>query len=163
MTYYSWHDNGYLANNHQPSYDIAYSREKYPRLIYTNAADRRGGDGSSKFPIIVAVSPTYEGELPTGTRIYAPHLKKYLIVQDQCQTPYCEKKQGGLLIDVWMYTKPTSDKSKVSKVEECQRKWTGKGFEQAWDVVINPPNDKPVDTAPFFNPDTNECRTPNFN
>jgi hypothetical protein len=168
MTYYSHHDNTYPGNPN-PNYNIAYSSKDYPdnsKLIYKDGADNKGGNGSFGSPIIAAVPPHLEECLSPGTRIYAPHLKKYLIIADKCPTskdpnnPNEEKCiPGKNMIDVWMYTKP---ENVTSKVEECHNKWTGKGFEQPWDVVINPPNSKPVDTTPFFNPNTNECTKPNF-
>jgi hypothetical protein len=172
MTYYSYHDNSYPAGCNEKgcweakpngSYDIAY---RSPSSLYENAEDKKGGNGSYDSPIIAAVPPHLEECLSPGTLIYAPHLKKYLIIADQCPTskdpnnPNEEKCiPGKNMIDVWMYTKPENH---PSKVEECHNKWTDKGFEQAWDVVINPPNSKPVDTTPFFNPNTNECTKPNF-
>lgn len=151
MTYYSYHDNTYEGNK-KPNYDIA-----YPSSLYQNASDKKGGDGSYETPIIVAVSKKYENTLSPGTRMYAPHLQKYLIVQDQCETEVCQK--SGLLIDVWMYSTPQND---TNKVKECHKQWTDKGFDKPWDVEVNPSPGKPIDTKPFFNSDTNECRTPNF-
>lgn len=172
MTYYSYHDNSYPAGcddqgcweaKPNGSYDVAYPS---PSSLYESAEDQKGGNGSYESPIIAAVPRHLEGCLLPNTRIYAPHLTKYLIVADKCpeeQDPNNPNEEkcvpGKNMIDVWMYTTPENE---MSKVEECQEKWTDKGFHEEWPVLIHPPNDQPVDTTPFFNPDTNECKAPNF-
>ncbi|MGB3760314.1 MAG: hypothetical protein WBA07_28705 [Rivularia sp. (in: cyanobacteria)] len=154
MTYYSYHDNDYIGNPN-PNYDIAYSSDysnlpNYKRLIYKDAKDKKGGDGSYEKPIIVAIPTRYNWQnnkcLFPGTRIYAPHLKKYLIVADECPPDKCKGKRT--MIDVWMYTTPQNN---IDKVMDCQKSWTHTGFDmKKWDVIINPPNNKPVDRRPFF-------------
>lgn len=144
MTYYSYHDNQAGDSGTYGSYAIAYSSKYFPDSIHKNANDRRGGDGSYANPIIIATPLRFNQQWPVGTRMYAPHLKKYLIVEDECDTDVCRQNK---LVDVWMYSKSRNDTNKVS---QCQRNWTYTGYDEPWDVIVNPPKNKPVDTKPFF-------------
>lgn len=144
MTYYSYHDNQAGDSGTYGSYAIAYSSKHFPASIHKDANDKRGGDGSYTNPIIIATPLRFNEEWPVGTRMYAPHLKKYLIVEDECDTDVCRQNK---LVDLWMYSKPGNDTNKVS---QCQRNWTYTGYDKPWDVIVNPPNNKPVDNKPFF-------------
>jgi hypothetical protein len=106
-----------------------------------------GGEGTSDNPITAA---TREGNelLPPGTRVYVPHLQKYLIVEDDCAP--CDIDEW---LDVWMQS---NEHSRKDAVKECESNWTGDENDR-WEVVIDPPDNLEVDTTPFFNTSTNQC------
>ena len=102
------------------------------------------GTGTYEDPITVAVKG---GRWAPGSRMYVPHLKKYLIIEDKCA--HCEDNQ----IDIWM----NSDERFPDEVSTCKDAWTA---DQPALVEIDPPPDRDVSTVPFFDTSTGTCFSP---
>jgi hypothetical protein len=130
VTFYGWPDND------PPGNDIAYPQ------IHSGA----GGVGSFADPITFASAMA---EWPPGTKLYVPFLKRYVIMEDlcaQCTTDWTSRKYH---IDIWI----NSDGRRDADVIQCEDDLT----QTSADVEVNPPNGRPVDTTPLFNPDTGAC------
>lgn len=122
-------------------------------IAYPKVHQEAGGRGTYADPITVSVE---EGFLKPGTRLYVNDLKKYMIVEDLCGDPPCGTHDTKNYIDVWMNSEKGSDKEAVT---QCQYKWTRrtKDGDKPKQVVIEPSEDLPVDTTPFFNTNTDKC------
>lgn len=138
VTFYGYPDND------PPSNTIAYPKSEYPSCAHNEA----GGAGTFHDPITVAViTKDSGGNWEPGTLMYVPDLKKYFIVEDECAEG-CENDQ----IDVWMESNADNDKDAVDR---CEKAWT---LDKA-EVEIDPPDDREVDTKPFFNTRNDTCNS----
>jgi hypothetical protein len=145
VTLYGWPDNS------PPGADIAYPKsDGYPTLH--NSA---GGAGTYSNPITYA---TDKAELAVGTKVYYPYLKKYFIMEDDCYE--CDQDWTGhgpdggpkyYHIDLWIGGKGGN----TNKVLDCEDALTRSGT-----VIVNPPSDEPVSSAPLYNSSTNTCYSP---
>lgn len=123
-------------------------------IAYPVLHDRAGGTGTYEDPITFATAPA---ELPAGTRIYYPYLKKYFVMEDYCAA--CERDWRGRgshhrrlrHIDLW--TGDSADRA----IAACERRLTRSGRVP---VVVRPPRDEEVDTAPLFDSAALACRVP---
>jgi len=116
----------------------------YPSLHATAA-----GTGTATDPITFA---TDQRELPPGTRIYHPELRKYFLMEDdcaECDTDWTTHHRAH--IDLW------AGPATTTTVLTCENQLTTEG---RTDIEINPPPTRPVDTTPLFNEQTNTCHTP---
>ena len=139
VTFYGWPDNTPEGNI------IACPKSENPSSVHETA----GGTGTYGDPITVAIaSKERGGKWEPGTRMYVPHLKKYLIVEDECAN--CDPDW----IDIWMNSDANSD---PGAVDQCQKDWTGED-NQRWDVAIDPSPDLEVDTTPLFDTKTGQCK-----
>jgi 3D (Asp-Asp-Asp) domain-containing protein len=140
MTFYGWPDNS------PPGGAIAYGKSDGFPTVH----DTAGGAGTYDDPITFA---TDQAEFPPGTRLYAPVVEKYLIMEDdcaECDTDWASS--GKWHIDVWMNSNGTDDSNAVLA---CEDHWT-----QTTTVVeVNPPAGRPATAPPLFDPTTNVCRT----
>ncbi|HXT94923.1 MAG TPA: hypothetical protein VN853_01395, partial [Polyangia bacterium] len=90
LTFYGWPDNS------PPGGAIAYPQNGGFPTVH----DTAGGTGTYDDPITFA---TDKAELPVGTRLFAPVLEKYLIMEDdcaECDTDWSSSRKWH--IDVWM-------------------------------------------------------------
>lgn len=136
---------GALDNTPPGSTDIAYP------VIHSQA----GGTGTYDDPVTFA---TDKDELPVGTKVYYPYLKKYFIMEDDCTE--CDEDWTGQgpdggpnyrHIDLW------AGDSENQAILSCENSLTQNGQVP---VVVDPPSDETVDTTPIFDTSTNQCYTP---
>lgn len=115
----------------------------------TPGRERAGGVGTYEDPVTTASLKVDEGGwLRPGQRLYAPSLKKYLIIEDDCAD--CVADQ----IDVWI-SGVGHDKDTV---EACEARWTPN---DPIEVELDPPPGREVVVDAFFKDGTGECRDPN--
>jgi 3D (Asp-Asp-Asp) domain-containing protein len=110
---------------------------------------KAGGTGTYADPVTFASAP---GEFKAGAILYVPFLKKYVIMEDTCAQCTSDWSAGKRHIDVWM----NSDATNGAKLLSCQYAWT----RDAVDVELSPPEGRPVDPTPLFDPKTGVCLTP---
>jgi hypothetical protein len=140
MTFYGWDDNT------PPGKGIAYPHSRGFPTVHDDA----GGVGTYADPITFASD---EAELPPGTRVYAPVIEKYLVMEDDC--PKCDSEWSGSMhrhVNVWMNSDGTE---KVKSLDACESSWA----QAAATIEINPPQGRTVTTNPLFVPATDTCRT----
>lgn len=133
VTAYSWYDNtpaGSPAISHPVLHDVA------------------GGTGTYEDPVTIAVGHSKKtGEsvldVPAGTRIYLPHVRRYFIVEDTCgdgptpeegpcHTGAEEHGDASMWIDMWIGGQEESE----TFVRACAMKATG-----VHAAVFNPADD----------------------
>ena len=140
MTFYGWPDNS------PPGGAIAYPKNGGFPTVH----DAAGGTGTYDDPITFA---TDQAELPVGTRLFAPVIEKYLVMEDdcaECDTDWSSSQKWH--IDVWMNSNGTDNSNAVLG---CEDQWT-----QSTTVVeVNPPPGRPATAPPLFDTTTNVCRT----
>jgi hypothetical protein len=140
LTFYGWPDNS------PPGNAIAYPKSGGFPTVH----DAAGGTGTYADPITFA---TDEAELPVGTRLFAPVIEKYLIMEDdcaECDTDWSSSQKWH--IDVWMNSNGTDDSNAVLN---CEDQWT-----QSTTVVeVDPPPGRPATAPPLFDTTSNVCRT----
>ncbi len=141
ITFYGWTDNS------PPGTDIAYQHKYFPTSIH----DAAGGTGTYSDPISLATDPN---EFSIGTRIYVPYLQKYFIMEDLCGgcRDNWQKNPPQYHIDLWM----NSDGSHATQLLQCEGNLT----RATATIEINPPSDRPVSSAPLFNPADGTCYSP---
>jgi hypothetical protein len=140
LTFYGWPDNS------PPGNAIAYPKSDGFPTVHNGA----GGTGTYADPITFA---TDQAELPVGTRLFAPLIEKYLIMEDDCAE--CDTDWSGSQkwhIDVWMNSNATDNSSAVL---DCEDQWT----RTSTTVEVNPPPGRDATTPPLFDTGTNTCRT----
>ncbi len=130
ITYWRWDENG------SPGNGIAYPHSEYPQTIHEVST----GTGTFTDPLSAAARADV---FPAGQRLYAPYIKKYLIIEDICGD--C----GSNHIDIWL----ESNGKFQAQVDECAGKYTS----ESEVIEINPPTGRPVNTGFIFNPDTGVC------
>ncbi len=139
VTLYGWPDNS------PPGNDIAYpANGGYPTIH--NAA---GGTGTYSNPITYA---TDKSELAIGTKVYYPYLHRYFIMEDDCVECDSDWNNGIRHIDLWI----GGQNGNSNDVINCEDNLT----QNSASVIVNPPNNEPVDTTPLFNSSTNTCYDP---
>jgi 3D (Asp-Asp-Asp) domain-containing protein len=137
VTFYTWLDND------PPGPAIAYPHSRHPGTVHEVA----GGTGTYADPITIASDPT---EWAVGTRMYAPFLGKYLVMEDQCEQCMHDWRQFRKHhIDIWM----NSNSASGAAVQACARHWT----RELTAIEINPPRDRPVDARPLFDTVSRTC------
>lgn len=140
LTFYGWPDNS------PPGNAIAYPKSDGFPTVHNGA----GGTGTYADPITFA---TDQAELPVGTRLFAPVLEKYLIMEDDCAE--CDTDWEGSEkwhIDVWMNSNGSDN---ANAVLDCEDQWT----RTSTTVEVNPPPGRNATTPPLFDTGTNTCRT----
>lgn len=140
VTFYTWLDND------PPGNAIAYPHSSYPRTVH----DTAGGIGTYADPVTMASDPT---GWAVGTRMYAPFLRKYLVMEDWCEGCVRDWRQSRKHhIDVWMNSNQTTGEA----VHECAYRWT----QERTSIEVNPPRNRSVDRRPLFDTATNTCLDP---
>jgi len=133
-------------DNDPPSADIAYPRSEGNPTRHDRATE---GKGTHDDPITFATS---SDELPIGTLIYVPHVRKYFIMDDDCvpcDSDWADRQQYH--VDLWMGPGHESDDSALS---DCEDRITRDSAE----VIVDPSPDLPVDTTPLFANDNCSAR-----
>lgn len=125
-------------------------------IAYPQLHKQAGGAGSYTDPVTIAVghslttgrsTPIY----PPGTRFYAPHLRRYLIVEDACgdgpkpQNGPCtvlprQHRTAAAWLDVWVDGRATGR----TKSDQCMNAMTG-----AFRITKNPPPGLPRTRGPI--------------
>jgi hypothetical protein len=137
VSFYGWSDNT------PPGNTIAYPMSCYPTLH-----DTAGGTGTYADPVTMA---TTGSEIPIGSFVYVPYLKRYVVMEDfsmQCDMEWTTSRKWHIV--VWMNS---NGGEMPPALMACETQWA----EAAATIVINPPNGLEVDTTPLFDPATNTC------
>lgn len=101
-------------------------------IAYPTVHEEAAGTGTFDDPITAAVGKG--APWAPGTVLYAPFLRRYLIVEDQCAS--CR----GAWVDVWVDGRAMS----TSAADECMDAITGDHR-----IVVDPPAGLPVDPGPI--------------
>jgi hypothetical protein len=144
LTFYGWYDNT------PPGNDISHPK------IHSGA----GGKGTFADPITFA---TATAELSPGTKVWVPRVKKYFIMEDDCQecgedwSSHGPNGGPGLRhIDLWIGGKGGSAFDAID-CEDALTHYNADGTPVLEPVVVSPPSNEPVDNTPLFNTGTGEC------
>eukprot|EP01084_Bolivina_argentea_P309650 535667_1 len=143
-TSYGWDDNS------PPSADIAYPKSAGYPTMHDKAYE---GKGTYSDPITFA---TVKDEIPIGSMVYVPYLRKYFIMEDDCGTCHQEWDEHKYHIDLWMgpdHALPSN------KLYACEDYITSDNYYSKYDapIFVDPPNNLPVDTTPLIDPNTANC------
>jgi len=127
-------------DNCPPGGDIAHPRDpKHPVA---------GGLGTFQNPITFAAGSKC---FPVGTKVYISRLKKYFLMEDDCEECIADCKKGHNHIDCWMGPDiPPEGPELVA----CENALTGDNPE---DVLMNPPSGLPISTVPLFDGKNETC------
>ena len=90
-------------------------------------------------------------EVPIGSIVYICHLKKYVVMEDDCTA--CDNEwwsAGGYWLDIWQGPQYWSDQTQLDNCEGHISTYSAM-------FIVNPPDWYPVDTTPLFNPSNGEC------
>ena len=131
MTFYGGPD-----NDPPGSTDIAHPNTRHPTA---------GGTGTFEDPMTLATDPR---EIPPGTLVYYPALKKYFVMEDDCEE--CIADWGTHRkphLDFW--TGPIG-----ARIPACEEQLTPEG---PMPVEVNPPNGRPIDPRSLYDTATNRC------
>ena len=115
-------------------------------IAYPKVHKKAGGTGTFADPITFATS---KDELPIGTVIYYPYLKRYFVMEDQCVECEADWKKRVPHIDLW------AGASTDAGIVACENSLTQDGQTP---VVVNPPANLPVVTTPLY--DGKRCYSP---
>jgi hypothetical protein len=110
-------------------------------IAYPDIHKEAGGTGTFADPTTFA---TDKSELAPGTKIYYPYLKRYFIMEDDCTECDDDWKGHGpnrAHIDLW------AGASNDAAILPCEEALTQDG---QVDVVVNPPDNLPVDAGEVF-------------
>ncbi|MEY9859635.1 hypothetical protein ABH935_005268 [Catenulispora sp. GAS73] len=130
ITSYGYNDND-DGNGHYGTAQIA-----YPQIHSIATEDL----GTYSQPVTFA---TDQNEFAPGTIIYVPHLEKYFIMEDGCVECTSDWNNGIYHVDLWMG--PNDAMQPEPALDDCEGSITG-----AFDIIVNPDANQPVDTNPMF-------------
>jgi 3D (Asp-Asp-Asp) domain-containing protein len=134
ITFYAAYDNDPPGSD-----QIAYPNERHQTA---------GGVGTFEDPITLAADPR---EVPPGTVIYYPELRKYFVMEDDCAECIDDWESSRRpRVDLWASS--TTDK----KILDCEKQLTPQGLVT---VEINPKPDHIVDTRPLYD-SAGQCLSP---
>lgn len=144
LTFYGWWDNT------PPGGAIS-----YPQIHQT-----AGGTGTYADPITFA---TDSAEQPPGTIVYVPRVGKYFIMEDSCQECSADwtghGPNGGpnlRHLDLWLGGKGGSAFAAI-ECEDALTNYNADGTPSMEPVIVNPPSNETVTSAPIFNTSTGAC------
>jgi hypothetical protein len=164
QTWYGFNDNSCGVENIHSCNDIAYPG--YGPQKHKVATE---GKGTFDDPITAAAADngcesSGGATLVPGTIIYNPEVHKYFIMEDSClectQECNCQSGADGTPpagctknqyrhIDFWMG--PNDTAQNATALNNCEDKLTlGDPYKGPGTVIINPPANLPVDTAPLY-------------
>jgi hypothetical protein len=104
-----------------------------------------GGTGSYADPVTLASDPR---ELPPGTLVYYPRLRKYFVTEDDCEECISEwGRNRHPHVDLWSGASGTG-------LLPCEDALTP---DDPQPLEIDPPSDRPVDPGPLYDPADNRC------
>jgi len=130
-TSYGWNDNS------PPSADIAFPKGSGHPTIHSVATE---GNGSYADPITFA---TDQKEFAPGTYVYVVHLRKYFIMEDECDECDADWNKGKYHIDLWMGPDKASPEPAL---DNCEAKIT----RDKAVVIVNPDRNLPVEYTKLF-------------
>eukprot|EP01088_Endostelium_zonatum_P016281 TRINITY_DN4334_c0_g1_i1.p1 TRINITY_DN4334_c0_g1~~TRINITY_DN4334_c0_g1_i1.p1 ORF type:complete len:199 (-),score=29.46 TRINITY_DN4334_c0_g1_i1:51-593(-) len=138
----TWEANMYVTSygyddNSPPSAQIAYPRNGGYPTIHNLATET---SGLYDDPITFA---TDKRELPIGTRIYVPFLRKYFIMEDDCTECDNDWNSGKRHVDLWMGPQSQSNSNALNNCEDYVTHNNAQ-------VIVNPPNNLYVCTTRMF-------------
>jgi hypothetical protein len=116
-------------------------------IAYPTVHREAGGTGTYADPVTFATSRV---ELPVGTLIYYPYLKRYFVMEDDCVD--CDREwaeRGFRHIDLW------AGASTNAGIIDCEEALTQNGQVP---VIVRPAPGLPVDTTPLY--DGTHCYRP---
>jgi len=117
-------------------------------ILYPVIHKEAGGVGSYADPITYAAAKAC---FAVGTKVYIPRVKKYFIMEDDCEECDSDCKKGKKHIDCWMGPQiPPAGPNLIA----CENQLTGDNAEQ---IIVNPANNLPVDLTSLFNGTTDKC------
>ena len=143
-TFYGWYDNT------PPGCDVA-----YPKLH-----DCAGGTGTYNDPLTFASD---KSEIKAGTKVYVPRVQKYFIMEDDCTE--CDQDWSGQgpdggpkmwHFDLWLGGKGGNEFDALN-CEDALTLSDDNGDPYLESVVISPPSNEKVSSAPLFNTKTGAC------
>jgi hypothetical protein len=144
LTFYGWWDNT------PPGNGISYPQ------IHSGA----GGTGTFSDPITFASSTA---EISPGTVIWVPRVRKYFIMEDDCQEcgadwsgPGPNGGPGLRHYDLWLGGKDGSPFDAIN-CEDALTNYNADGTPVLESVIANPPSDEPFDPTPIFDTSTGAC------
>lgn len=117
-------------------------------IKYPGKHQQAGGVGTYSDPVTFASN---KNEFAPGTVVYYPYLKKYFIMEDVCGACSSDWNNGHKKhIDLW------AGNSNAPAIIDCENKLTRSNAT----VFVNPAKSLRVDTTPIFDPQTNQCYSP---
>lgn len=126
------------ADNDPPgSAEIAYPNSRHQSA---------GGTGTWADPLTLASAPD---ELPVGTLVYVPRLKKYFVMEDDCEqciSEWARNRHGH--VDLWVSDATDPD------VITCEESLT---LDDREAIEIDPPRNRPVDPRPLHDVASGSC------
>ena len=133
-------------DNSPPSAEIAYPKSDGYPTVHDEATE---GSGKYDDPITMA---TDKDEIAIGSIVYLCHLRKYLVMEDDCgdcDSDWEDDKKYH--IDVWMGPQKSLPSNLLYACEDYVT------IDNAG-IIVNPANESlPVDTTPLIDPDTGNC------
>jgi chitinase len=144
---YPDNNNGDIANSNTSA--IAYPQsEGYPTL-HNQATE---GTGTYDDPItFAAYTPLTEGNnaiFAPGTRIYVPYLRKYFILEDECDN--CGQSPAGdaYWLHLWLGPSHLTAQDTAQSIENCENQIA----QQSTAILINPSSaaNYPVEQTPLY-------------
>ena len=135
-----------FADNSPPGTDIAHP------CLHAGA----GGTGTYADPVTFA---TDVAEVGWCVRIYVPYMQRYFIHEDECSECDANWSQSGLYrFDMWAGGDAASRTAPEHQaLLRCESTWTRANAPADPNnptIVVNPPDNLPVTTAPIFSPPT---------
>ena len=128
VTFYGWPD-----NTPPDSAAIAYPRKDGFPAVH-NHANKHGERGTWWAPLTLATSPR---EIPVGTRVYIPYLRKYGVMEDQCAECVRQwNRSRRWHVDVWVGGKGIAKRRVLAREDALTRSRAR--------IIINPRRGLPV-------------------
>jgi len=121
-------------DNCPPGGDIAYPSSDPGRH------QAAGGSGTWEDPVTFAGA---EKAVGPGTRVYVPFLKKYAVMEDQCEECEDDWKSGKWHMDIWMGPDQATQGPGLIACEDA----LSRSSAQVW---VDPPQGLEVDSTPLF-------------
>ncbi len=139
LSFYGWGDDSNSTH-------IAYPRSASPGARHEQA----GGTGTWRDPITFAADAT---EFPVGTLIWVPSVRKYFVMEDDCQAcGNAWRNDGHRKVELWT---GTANAGNVAAEEDCETLLTPQ--DGSGRIVVAPPPNEPVSKEPLFNVSTGKC------
>jgi 3D (Asp-Asp-Asp) domain-containing protein len=150
VTWYGFNDNSCQVETDHNCNTIAFSKmDGFP----TRHDIATEGAGTYADPSTFATAAADSGdpaEFPVGTIIYIPYVRKYFIMEDQCVECGDEwDAKKAYHVDMWMGPSYGSDDTALMNCEDELTLGDGT-FQGTGTIIVNPPPDLPVETAPLF-------------
>jgi hypothetical protein len=158
ITWYGFNDNSCQVESQHNCNTIAYPQSAGYQTAHEIGTEGKGTyDDPSTFATAMSDDGS-SGEIPVGTIIYVPEVRKYFIMEDQCFECGQEWAQGmNWHVDLWMGPSYGSAQQQLISCEDSLT--VGATNAGTGTIIIDPPADLPVDTNPLFTNDTCTAHT----